>query len=264
MASATWGGPTCRSVLRQPRSSPLQRGCAPVAQLIPASLQRGTLQGSGGCLGAAFDSQRVWGSFPSEGRSEGRADAARCARRAAARSSGSAFCPRCCTRSAQAGKSPCGSEAALLACRSRREAQATQPAGSAAGRCSARCRVRERGAAPMLSARTRRGGRGGSLPAAGQARRPGGNARATAGELLRALRRPCRHLCLEGHPREDRTGHLPSPSPPGLGARRLAARGAQGVPPGILDRGSGCGFTALPLTCGAAADARSPPPTRGR
>lgn len=79
---------------------------------------------------------------------------------AAARSSGSASCPRCCTRTAKPGKSPFGLEAAPLACRSRREAEETQPAGTAAGRCSARCKIRVRGAASMLSARTRRGGRG--------------------------------------------------------------------------------------------------------
>lgn len=195
------------------------------------------------------------------------ADAARCASHAAARSGGSAFCPRCCTRTAKPGKSPFGLEAAVLACGSRREAEATRRAGSAAGRCSARCKIRvRRGSVHVvrtdtqgwprgLAARSGAGTAGRECPCLCRGALPSSSA---------AGADTCARVHLERDPREDGLGDLPSPTPPGFGARHLAARGAQGVPPSISDKGSGCGSTALPLTCGAAGDARSPPPTRGR
>lgn len=198
------------------------------------------------------------------------ADAARCACHAAARSGGSAFCPRCCTRTAKPGKSPFGLEAAVLACGSRREAEATRRAG----RCSARCKIRvRRGSVHVVRTDTQGWPRGLAAARAG-ARCPQRGRHGRAGMPVPLRGAPpsssaagadtCARVHLERDPREDGLGDLPSPTPPGFGARHLAARGAQGVPPSILDKGSGCGSTALPLTCGAAGDARSPPPTRGR
>lgn len=107
----------------------------------------------------------------------------------------------------------------------------------------------------------------GSLLAA-RAGAPGGNEcpclrRAAPPSCWAAGADTCARVHLEGDPREDGAGHLSSPTPPGLGARHLAPRGAQGVFPGILDRGSGCGSTAYSFTCGAAADAGSPPSQPG-
>lgn len=224
--------------------------------------------GTGGCLGAAFESQRrsspgqTWKADLGEpmqpgvpARQQRRAAGARSARAAAHARQSLGKVPL-------AERQQCSPAAAGGKREARRE-------GAVRG---ARCGCG--GAASMLSARTRRVAAGLAAAQAGLAARSG--AGAAAGRECPCLCRgappsraaagadTCARVRLERDPREDGLGDLPSPTPPGLGARHLAARGAQGVPPGILGKGSGCGPTALPLTCGAAADARSPLSTRGR
>lgn len=254
--------------------------------LTRVPVQRGTLRGraegagTGGCLEAAFGSQR--GSFPGpdwEGRSWG----------AGERRPMQPGVPACSSAEQRERVLPAllhthGKAWEKSHCLGGSTARLQEPAGCrgdpAGGNRGGKvlCEVQDPGARDSVHVvRTDTQGwpRGslppgrGCCPQRGRhgAGAPGGNecpCRGAPPSCWAAGADTCARVHLEGDAREDGAGHLSSPTPPGLGARRLAARGAQGVFSGILDRGSECGSTALSLTCGAAADARSAPPSWGR
>lgn len=230
------------------------------------TLQRGTLRGrdedagTGGCLGAAFGSH--WGSFPGQPRRAAPGERCRCPAAAGAPSARAAQRARRCLGKVPSAprqqRSPAAAAGKQRRPSEREEARKVlcEVADAGAEGQSPWCPHGHSGvAAAFAAARAGRAARGG----AGTAAAPQCPCLSRA-----ALPDTCARVHPESHPGQDGMGDRPAPTPPALGARHSAARGTQGVPPYILGRGSGCGSTAPALTCGAAGDARSPPPSRGR